>query len=215
MGRVWTAEELERLNDICLRHGVRVLSDEIHCELVYQGHRYTPFAAVSDACLGNAIVANSPSKSFNTAGLQIANIISSDAETRARIDRAININEVCDVNPFGVEGLMAAYNEGEGWLDALCDYLWGNYTELCRFFVDRLPRLRVTPLEGTYLVWVDCRSLGMTSDELTDRLAAEARVMVNSGTMYGSPGEGFIRINIACPRSRMMEGLGRIASVLG
>lgn len=215
VGRVWTAEELERLNDICLRHGVRVLSDEIHCELVYQGHRYTPFAAVSDACLGNAIVANSPSKSFNTAGLQIANIISNDAETRARIDRAININEVCDVNPFGVEGLMAAYNEGEGWLDALCDYLWGNYTELCRFFADRLPRLRVTPLEGTYLVWVDCRSLGMTSDELTDRLAAEARVMVNSGTMYGSPGEGFIRINIACPRSRMMEGLGRIASVLG
>ena len=121
---------------------MRVLSDEIHCELVYQGHRYTPFAAVSDACLGNAIVANSPSKSFNTAGLQIANIISSDAETRARIDRAININEVCDVNPFGVEGLMAAYNEGEGWLDALCDYLWGNYTELCRFFVDRLPRSR-------------------------------------------------------------------------
>ena len=148
VGRVWTAEELERLNDICLRHGVRVLSDEIHCELVYQGHRYTPFAAVSDACLGNAIVANSPSKSFNTAGLQIANIISNDAETRARIDRAININEVCDVNPFGVEGLMAAYNEGEGWLDALCDYLWGNYTELCRFFADRLPRLRVTPARG-------------------------------------------------------------------
>ena len=211
------ADPKARLLVLCNPHNPsgRVLSDEIHCELVYQGHRYTPFAAVSDACLGNAIVANSPSKSFNTAGLQIANIISNDAETRARIDRAININEVCDVNPFGVEGLMAAYNEGEGWLDALCDYLWANYTELCRFFADRLPRLRVTPLEGTYLVWVDCRSLGMTSDELTDRLAAEARVMVNSGTMYGSPGEGFIRINIACPRSRMMEGLGRIASVLG
>ncbi len=214
VGRVWTADELERLNDICLRHGVRVLSDEIHCELVYGDHRYTPFAAVSDRCRDNAIVANSPSKSFNTAGLQIANIISNDAVTRAKIDRAININEVCDVNPFGVEGLMAAYNEGEDWLDALCDYLWDNYTALCRFFDARMPELRVTPLEGTYLVWVDCRCLGLTSDALADRLAIEGRVMVNGGTMYGQAGEGYIRINIACPRSRMMEGLERMAAVV-
>ena len=170
---------------------------------------------MSEECLHNAIVANSPSKSFNTAGLQIANIICDDAETRAKIDRAININEVCDVNPFGVEGLMAAYNEGEQWLDALRQYLWDNYSALCRFFAERLPALRVTPLEGTYLVWVDCRALHATSDELADRLASEARVMVNSGTMYGQAGEGFIRINIACPRSRMMEGLERMASVLG
>lgn len=214
-GRVWMAEELERMNDICLRHGVRVLSDEIHCELTYNGNRYTPFAAVSDRCLDNAIVANSPSKSFNTAGLQIANIITNDADLRARIDRAININEVCDVNPFGVEGLIAAYNEGEPWLDALCTYLWNNYKALLGFFAERLPKLRVTPLEGTYLVWVDCRCLGVTSDELTRRLADEGRVMVNSGTMYGADGEGFIRINIACPRSRMMQGLERMASVLG
>lgn len=215
VGRVWTAGELRRLNDICLRHGVRVLSDEIHCELTRPGLAYQPFAAVSDDCRRNAIVANSPSKSFNTAGLQIANIISDDAEARARIDRAINVNEVCDVNPFGVEALMAAYNEGGPWLDALRQYLWGNYAALCRFFAERLPALGVTPLEGTYLVWVDCRALGATSDELAARLASEGRVMVNSGTMYGRAGEGFIRINIACPRSRMMEGLSRIAAVLG
>ena len=215
VGRVWTAGELRRLNDICLRHGVRVLSDEIHCELTRPGLAYQPFAAVSDDCRRNAIVASSPSKSFNTAGLQIANIISDDAEARARIDRAINVNEVCDVNPFGVEALMAAYNEGGPWLDALRQYLWGNYAALCRFFAERLPALGVTPLEGTYLVWVDCRALGATSDELAARLASEGRVMVNSGTMYGLAGEGFIRINIACPRSRMMEGLGRIAAVLG
>ena len=215
VGRVWTAGELRRLNDICLRHGVRVLSDEIHCELTRPGLAYHPFAAVSDDCRRNAIVANSPSKSFNTAGLQIANIISDDAEARARIDRAINVNEVCDVNPFGVEALMAAYNEGGPWLDALRQYLWGNYAALCSFFAERLPALGVTPLEGTYLVWVDCRALGATSDELAARLASEGRVMVNSGTMYGRVGEGFIRINIACPRSRMMEGLGRIAAVLG
>ena len=148
VGRVWTAGELERLNDICLRHGVRVLSDEIHCELTRPGLAYQPFAAVSEGCLHNAIVANSPSKSFNTAGLQIANIISDDAATRARIDRAINVNEVCDVNPFGVEGLIAAYNEGEAWLDALRGYLWGNYEALCAFFAERLPALRVTPLEA-------------------------------------------------------------------
>ena len=214
VGRVWTAEELSRLNDICVRHGVRVLSDEIHCELVTGGRAYTPFAAVSDACRDNAVVCNSPSKAFNTAGLQIANIVSCDEDVRRRIDRAININEVCDVNPFGVEGLMAAYNEGGEWLDELCRYLQGNYDALCGLFAEKLPQLRVTPLEGTYLVWVDCRRTGMTSDGLAAMLADRARVTVNSGTMYGAAGEGFIRINIACPRSRMMEGLERMAGVL-
>ncbi len=212
-GRVWTADELEQLNIICARHGVIVLSDEIHCELTY-GNRYTPFAAVSDECRDNCVVCTSPSKSFNTAGLQIANIICNNAGLRSRIDRAININEVCDVNPFGVVALMAAYNEGEEWLDSLCAYLKGNYDALCSWMDGHLPHLRITPLEGTYLVWVDCRALGQTSDELTERLLNEAKVQVNSGTMYGPAGVGFIRINLACPRSRLMEGLARMEKVL-
>ncbi len=118
-GRVWTPDELRRMNDLCLRHDVRVVSDEIHCELTMPGYTYTPFASVSDECLNNSVTLNSPSKSFNTAGLQIANIISNDATIRQRINRAININEVCDVNPFGVIALQSAYNEGEAWLDAL------------------------------------------------------------------------------------------------
>lgn len=215
-GRVWTREELERLNDICLRHKVRVVSDEIHCELVMPGHSFVPFAAISVACRNNSIILNSPSKSFNTAGLQIANIISNNPSVRRRIDRAININEVCDVNPFGVVALQAAYNEGEAWLDELNAYLWENYLMLCDFFRNRLPQLKVTKLEGTYLVWVDVRATGETSNEVARRLSDDGRVMVSSGTMYGrTAGEGFIRINIACPRHRMTEGLERIAKVLG
>ena len=214
-GRVWTKEELSRMNDICLRHGVKVVSDEIHCELLMPGFRFTPFAAVSEACRDNSIILNSPSKSFNTAGLQIANIVCHNAEWRRRIDRAININEVCDVNPFGVVALQAAYNESEDWIDELCLYLKGNYDALCEFFAGHLPQLKITKLEGTYLVWVDIRALGISSDALTDRLLTEGKVWVNSGTMYGKEaGEGFIRINIACPRERMMEGLHRMAKLI-
>lgn len=213
-GRVWTAEELLRVNDICMRHGVTVVSDEIHCELVYDGHEYRPFASLSAGCLANSVTCCSPSKAFNTAGLQIANIISADADVRRRIDRAININEVCDVNPFGVAALIAAYNEGGEWLDSLLAYIRGNYTALCEFLAGRLPRVRIVPMEGTYLVWADISAFGMTSDQVTERLLTEGRVMVSSGTIYGQAGEGFIRINIACPRERMMEGLRRMAAVL-
>jgi cystathionine beta-lyase len=214
-GRVWTPEELRKMNEICLKHGVKVVADEIHCELVMPGYRFTPFASVSKECLDNAITCNSPSKSFNTAGLQIANIICNDAETRDRIDRAININEVCDVNPFGVEALMAAYNESEEWINQLCLYLHDNYKALCEFFKTKMPQLTVTKLEGTYLVWVDIRPLGISSDELTEKLLREGHVLVNSGTMYGrEAGEGFIRINIACSRQQMMEALERIANIL-
>lgn len=214
-GRRWSREELIHLNDICLRHGVKVLSDEIHCELTYDGQRYVPFAGISQACLDQAIVCCSPSKSFNIAGLQIANIICNDSAIRQRIDRAININEVCDVNPFGIEALMSAYNGSEDWLDELCDYLYGNYEVLCQFFEQHFPQLHVCPLEATYLVWVDIRQMGMGSDALTERLLRDAKVMVSSGTLYGTEaGEGFIRINIACPRSRLLEALNRMKPVL-
>jgi len=214
VGRVWTREELARVYNICKENGVIVVSDEIHNELTFAGRRYVPYGTVDEG-LANAIVCTSPSKSFNTAGLQIANIICSNAEWRERIDRAINQNEVCDVNPFGPVALEAAYNESEAWLDALCDYIWQNYLSLCDFFARHLPSLRVTPLEGTYLVWVDIRATGLTSDQLTERLLREGRVQVNSGTMYGQEaGEGFIRLNIACPRSQMMEGLRRIAQTI-
>ena len=214
-GRVWTTEEMEHLNSICMKHGVVVVADEIHCELVMPGHRFTPFASVSEDCLNSSITLNSPSKSFNTAGLQIANIISNDPQRRQAIDRAININEICDVNPFGVEAAIAAYNDSEYWIDQLCEYLHGNYNYLKEYMAEHLPEAAITDLEGTYLVWVDISRLGMTSDEATSLLLNEGKVLVNSGTMYGEEaGEGFIRINIACPRRQLEEALTRICNTL-
>ena len=141
VGRVWHRDELVRLGEMCIRHGVTVVADEIHCELVYEGHRYTPFASISDDFLRHSVTCFSPSKAFNIAGLQIATIVAADAEVRGRIDRAINVNEVCDVNPFGVEATIAAYNEGGEWLDALLAYLKGNidYFGTCRCNVGERP----------------------------------------------------------------------------
>lgn len=214
-GRLWTKEELLRMYDICARHGVRIISDEIHCELAMPGQHFTPMATVSPDAQDNVVVLNSPSKNFNIAGLQIANIICKDAELRRRIDRVINIFEVCDVNPLGVIALQAAYNDSEDWLDALNEYLWGNYRYLKSRLEKELPVVDVLRLEGTYLAWIDIRKLGLTSDEATDRLLKQGRVFVSSGTMYGrKAGEGYLRVNLACPRATLEEGVSRMVKVL-
>lgn len=209
-GRCWTREELGRMAGIAARHGVQVVSDEIHCELTMPGYRYVPYGTVDP----QAIVCLSPSKAFNTAGLQIANIVTPSEDVRARIDRAININEVCDVNPFGVAGLMAAYtSEGHLWLTELKHYLAGNWELTRRLLRERLPQCPVARLEATYLPWVDISALGMSGDEVEHKLLEEARVWVNSGTMYGA--DGYIRLNIACPRGLLENGLIRLCDCLG
>ncbi|SFO68003.1 MalY/PatB family protein [Prevotella sp. tf2-5] len=214
-GRVWSKEELERMNTICMKYGVKVISDEIHGELIMPGYLFQPFATVNDACRQNSVILNSPSKSFNIAGLQTANIICSQPEWRRRIDRAINIHEVCDLNPFGPVALKAAYNESEEWIDELNQYLWDNYQALCQFFEKELPLCKVTQLEGTYLVWLDVTRYSNDVEKLCDDLLTKGKVWVNPGTMYGAEsGKGYIRINIACPRSRMMEGLERIKETI-
>ncbi|WP_418697305.1 MalY/PatB family protein [Bacteroides sp.] len=208
-GRVWTREELTRIGEICIRHNVLVVSDEIHCELTFPGYVYTPFASISDQFLHHSVTCVSPSKAFNLAGLQIANIITSDTERRQKIDKAININEVCDVNPFGVEALMAAYNEGREWLDGLKAYLLDNYLCMKDFCKEYLPQFPIMELEGTYLVWMDCSTLGKASTQMEHLLKEKARLWLNAGTMYGEEGEGFMRWNIACPRSVLIKGLKR------
>lgn len=210
-GRVWRREELVRLGEICIRHGVTVISDEIHCELVFPEHSYTPFASISDEFLQHSVTCISPSKAFNIAGLQIANIVCADAFLRAKIDRAINDNEVCDVNPFGVIATQAAYNEGEEWLEQLLEYLYANYLYMQQFCREHLPDFPITVLEGTYLVWMDCRVLDIPSETLEQRLVDEAGLWLNAGTMYGAEGEGFMRWNIACPRAMLVKGLKRFA----
>ena len=210
-GRVWLRDELQRMSDICHRHGVRIVSDEIHCELTMPGHTFCPMATVDET----AVVLNSPSKSFNTAGLQIANIICEDDATRRRIDRAININEVCDVNPFGPRALIAAYNESEEWLDALNAYLWDNYKALCDYAAQHLPAWHVMPLEGTYLVWVDVSACCDNVADYCDHIFQQTGVRFNPGTMYGpESGKGYLRINIACPRSLLMEALNRTKTII-
>lgn len=208
-GRVWTREELARIGEICQKNGVRVIADEIHCELVFPGHEYVPFASTGENQLRNSVTCVSPSKAFNLAGLQIASIISCDRVVRERIDRAININELCDVNPFGVEATIAAYEGGEDWLLQLLDYLKGNYDLLCDFFKTYLPQISVTSLEGTYLVWTDCRAFHLPSDVLQTLLLEETGLWLNSGTLYGAEGEGFLRWNIACPRVVLHDALTR------
>ncbi|WP_195662303.1 MalY/PatB family protein [Bacteroides congonensis] len=213
-GRVWTKQELTRIGDICIRNNVWVIADEIHCELVFPGHTYIPFASISQEFLMHSVTCTSPSKAFNLAGLQIANIISADTDIRIKIDKAINVNEVCDVNPFGVEALMAAYNDSEEWLEELKQYLFANYNYLRAYFAECLPKFPVSMLEGTYLVWVDCSVLNQSSDETVKTLLEKEKLWVNEGGLYGEAGEGFIRINIACPRQQLIEGLNRLRRAL-
>ena len=213
-GRVWTKQELTRIGDICIRNNVWVIADEIHCELVFPGHTYIPFASISQEFLMHSVTCTSPSKAFNLAGLQIANIISADTDIRIKIDKAINVNEVCDVNPFGVEALMAAYNDSEEWLEELKQYLFANYNYLRAYFAECLPKFPVSMLEGTYLVWVDCSVLNQSSDEIVKTLLEKEKLWVNEGGLYGEAGEGFIRINIACPRQQLIEGLNRLRRAL-
>lgn len=215
-GRVWTRDELTRVAELCHKYGVRVVSDEIHCELTLYDNEYVPFGSLPDELSHGSITCCSPSKAFNTAGLQIANIVCRDAEVRNRIDRAININEVCDVNPFGVIALQAAYSdEGYEWLTQLRAYISSNYDLLRERFARELPKCKVMRMEGTYLAWIDCSELHISSDEIEEMLMHENKVWVNAGSMYGAEGAAFIRINMACTSELLNEGITRIVNGLG
>lgn len=177
------------------------------------GYHFTPFALVDQ---DNSVTLNSPSKNFNIAGLQIANVICKNDEWRRRIDRVINIYEVCDVNPFGVIALQAAYNECGDWIDEMNQYVWDNYQYLKRFVLDELPQVQVIRMEGTYLAWLDIMCYELSSDEATQQLLHDGRVFVSSGTLYGKKaGEGYLRLNLACPRETLKQGLVRLGRVLG
>lgn len=215
-GHVWTREELERMASICISHGVPIISDEIHCEIVMPGYSYTPLASISPEISRNTVTFCSPSKAFNIAGLQIANIITCREDWRKAIDKAINTNEICDVNPFGAAALVTAYTnpEAEQWLSEMNSYVYANYCRLREIFASRLPWMPISRLEGTYLAWCDCRKTGLASREIETMLVDRFNVHVNAGSMYGEAGEGFIRINLACPRELLDEGLKRIADGL-
>lgn len=214
-GRVWTRDELTRLGEICRKNEVTVISDEIHCEFVFKGYRYTPFASISEECAATSVVCISPSKAFNIAGLQIANIVAPDEDMRARIDKAINVNEVCDVNPFGVIATIEAYTKGAEWIDQLVEYIHGNYEYMKEYCARHFPAFPIARLEGTYLVWMDCSSLGLTSELLEQQIEDEVKLRLNAGSMYGRDGEGYLRWNLACPRAVLADGLDRFRRYIG
>jgi cystathionine beta-lyase len=210
-GRVWTKDELQRMGEICLKHHVFVIADEIHCELVMPGRKYTPFASISKEFFYNSATCVSPTKGFNIAGLQIANIIVPDEEKRERIDRAINLHEICDVNPFGVIALQEAYTEGGAeWLDQLNAYIHINYQLLCASF----PQYSIALLEGTYLAWMDISGSGKLSPQFVDNLFRHQHVLLNGGEMYGDNTGKYVRINLACPRSILEQAIDAMQKVL-
>ena len=219
VGRVWTREELLLTAEICRRNGVFVISDEIHCELTLPGYEYTPWATLPEEYVANSVSCISPTKAFNIAGIQIANIYAKDPAILAKMDRAINDNECCDVNVFGVTALKAAYNEGGAWLDALCEYLFHNARTVSCFLEDILPQVNVLPLEGTYLMWLDCRAalrpgepLEGFSERFGKHLRESVKLTLSDGSIYGAAGEGYMRLNIACPRTRLLDALQRFVA---
>ncbi|TYC91404.1 pyridoxal phosphate-dependent aminotransferase [Novosphingobium sp. BW1] len=209
-GRVWTRAELEQVARICARHEVMVVSDEIHGDLAFCAHPFTPFAALDDDTAPSYITCTGAGKAFNVSGLQNAFVVAGDPQLRVRLQEAMTADQIRDLNPMGLVATTAAYREGEGWLGALVAYLESNYRLVRQAFAERLPHIGVIDQEGTYLAWLDCRKLEPSSETLAARLVHEVGVQVTPGSIYGVEGEGFLRANFACPRSRLEDGLDRL-----
>lgn len=211
VGRVWTEEELLKLGDICLKHHVIVVSDEIHADFAFK-HAHTVFTKVREEYNDIGIVCTSPSKSFNIAGLQVSNIFIANHELRRKFRKQVNASGYSQLNLSGLVACEAAYKYGDIWLDAVLRYIKDNadYTET--FLKERLPKVKMTELEGTYLVWLDFRAYGLNDSELNQRIIHKAGLWLDGGSMFGKSGEGFQRINIACPRSVLTEALEKLVS---
>ncbi len=210
VGRVWTVEELTRIGEICLRHNVPVISDEIHADFVHAGYRHTVLASIRPEFAENTITCTAPSKTFNLAGLQISNILIANDSLRRRFKREIRKTGYDEPNIMGLIACKAAYEQGDQWLTALLAYLAENVALVREFVRDRLPGVTLVEPEGTYLVWLDFSKLGLSDQELEHLIVHKAKLWLDAGTMFGAGGSGFERINIACPRSVVQEALLRI-----
>jgi cystathionine beta-lyase len=210
VGRVWTRQELLRFGELCLEHNILIVSDEIHADLIYRGYTFTPFAVLGEAFAQQMIICTAPSKTFNLAGLQTSNIIIPNPALRARFQKALERNGFFGICVFGGVALEAAYLNGEEWLEQVLAYLEGNLHYLKSYLDQHIPGIRLISPEGTYLAWLDCRGLGLEQAELKQFMLKEARLHLQDGAVYGQEGEGFMRMNIACPRSILVEALERI-----
>jgi len=214
VGRVWSRDELARLGAVCASAGLIVISDEIHAELVYQGHRHIPFASISEDLARRTVTLHAPSKTFNVPGLETSFAVIPDPEKKALFDRQIRNGSLGLGNIFGPIALEAAYTQGAEWLDELLVYLEGNLDFLETFLAAKVPKIRLVRPEGTYLALMDCRVLNMTQPELNQFFLKKARVFFNEGPMFGEELQGYVRINFGCPRTRLEEALLRIEAAV-
>ncbi len=214
VGRVWNKEELIRLGEICFKRHIVVISDEIHSDLIFKGYQHIPFAAISEEFAQNCIVCNAPSKTFNLAGLQVSNIIIPNQFLRNSFRNTLANQAIKSPNCFAIPALKAAYRDGEQWLDAVMEYIEDNYRFLITYIQAKIPQIKVIKPEGTYLVWMDFSDLGMEPQEEREFLLKEAKVAFDEGPQFGPEGKGFERINIACPRAILQEGLDRIQKAI-
>ncbi|WP_420631645.1 MalY/PatB family protein [Candidatus Leptofilum sp.] len=215
VSRVWSREELTRFGEICLDNDVLVVSDEIHCDLLFSGVEFTSFANISERFAQNSIVCTAPSKTFNLAGMKLSNIIIPNEALRTPLVKTMSQAGLHNTNSFSVVATEAAYNFGEEWLTAVMAYVEDNYNFMKAFLAEHLPQLHLLPAEGTYLVWLDCRTLELTVEERKKRIFEDARVYLDEGEMFGPEGAGFERFNLACPRPLLAEALERLATVIG
>lgn len=213
IGKIWDRDTLARIGELCERHHVIVVSDEIHCDLTKPGCDYAPFASVSEVCARNSITCLAPTKTFNLAGLQTAAVMVPDETLRHKVNRGLNTDEVAEPNVFAVEAAVAAFNHGGGWLDALREYLWQNRQLAEDFLARELPQVKVIPAEATYLMWLDCRQRIESSTDFCSFMRGHSGLYVSDGNEYRN-GEGFLRMNLACPRQRLVDGLGRLKKSL-
>jgi cystathionine beta-lyase len=209
VGRIWNKEELVRMGEIAMLHGAVVISDEVHCEILFKGYRHTPFASISEEFEQSCILCMSPTKTFNLAGLEVSSIIIPNKKLRNDFSN-MRSGILPGPNLFGYVALEAAYRLGDEWLKQVLDYLQGNLDFMLAYFADRIPRIKVIQPQGTYLIWLDCRQLGMDDLSLKNFIREKARVGLNDGFLFGKAGSGFQRMNIACPRSILEEALRRI-----
>lgn len=214
VGRVWTKEELIKLGDICIRNNVKVISDEIHCDIILKGHKHTPFGSISEEFAQNSITCMAPTKTFNIAGLQMSQVILPNEDDFNKLETAFTRIDIKRNNAFSLVATEAAYNHGEDWLDEFLEYLEGNIDFAVKYIQDNIPALKVNKPEATYLLWVDFSKLGKSDDEIAKALVEKGKIALNNGPSFGIGGSQFQRINLACPRSMVEEGLSRIKTAV-
>ena len=210
VGKIWSKEELAKIGELCRKHHVMVFSDEIHCDLCDPGQEYVPFASASDTCADISITAISASKAFNIAGLQTAAVFTPNERLRNKIVRGLNTDEIAEPNSFAIQAIIAAFCEGEEWLNELNAYIYRNKQIVREFISQNLPQIHVIDSQATYLLWIDCSAITGQTDELCEYLRKEAGLYLSAGSHYRGNGAAFVRMNTACPKSQIEEGLRRL-----